>query len=281
MPSNYQEFSPLTELTDCIESIWVQESDDSSLAPVTTVLPIGRVELIIHYGDPFVQAAGNQYELMPMCHIVGQRDSAIQVCATGMTRIVIVRFKPAGAFVLFNDALMEMSRQIIDAALIWPQSCIDVLFEQLQAAPDNFTRISAVQHFIAARVRQRQTDSLCTAAIDHMNNGWGGYRISNIAEHFGLSRRQFTRRFTRQIGISPKKMSGVMRSQKAMACLKSGKAAHDVIDLCGFSDQSHLIHDLLLHTNHTPTGLERRTGLQLQQFFNTTDLNAFCGLAYL
>ncbi len=277
----YQEFTPFAELADYIESIWIQESAVSPKALPTTVLPTGRVELVLQYGDLFTQLINGRYELMPRCHVVGQRNQPIMVRATGKTGIVLVRFKPCGAYALFGGALPEISRRIIDISLIWPKTDIDVLVEQLQLAENSDARAGCIQDFITDKLHEPRIDDLCAVAVAKINLGWGSHRISQIANDFGLSRRQFSRRFTRQVGTSPKQLSSVLRSQKAIACLQSGKHAQDVIDLCGYVDQAHMIHNVVTHTNNTPSRIQRQSSQKLQQFFNCTDLTSYCGLTYL
>jgi transcriptional regulator GlxA family with amidase domain len=90
-------------------------------------------------------------------------------------------------------------------------------------------------------------------SINTINRGWGRDSVDTVARHFELGRRQFNRRFTRSIGASPKQMSQVLRAQKAIACLRAGVDVQDVVDRCGFTDQSHLIRDVVNHSNRRPT----------------------------
>lgn len=278
---NYQEFIPSNTLLDYVESIWVQESDASPEAEPTTVLPTGRIELILHYRDHFSRVVGGDSHAMSLCHVVGQQNKPIRVKATGKTGIVIVRFKPWAAAPLFGDVVPELENRVIDMDRIWPQSVIDDLHQRLLTARTSEQRIKCVEEQIKGEMQNTELDHWCHSVVAAMNESWGNCRISTLAREFGLSRRHFNRRFSKGVGTSPKKLLGVLRVQKAVACLRNGVSVQDVVFRCGYSDQSHLIRDVLTYTGKRPGELCHHPSSQLEQFFNNTNASEYCGQAYL
>ncbi len=51
--------------------------------------------------------------------------------------------------------------------------------------------------------------------------------------------------------------------------------------MCGYVDQSHLIHDVVSHTGRRPSELAAKKHTSLDNYFNAADADDFCGLAYL
>jgi AraC-like DNA-binding protein len=280
-PPRYKQYRPSAGLRDFVEVIWVQECEAVQAGTPTTIVPTGRVELIFHYGDPFVQLQGNSEQIMARCHVVGQQKRPIVLNATGTTGIVIVRFKPWGAFTLLGNVLADINNRLVDLELIWSRIALDDLVNRLIAAPTPRTRAGIVDAFVLSQLQSHHVDGLSVESVNTINRVWGRETVTSIASHFDLGRRQFNRRFTKNIGASPKQLSRVLRAQKAIACIRAGLDVQDVIGRCGFSDQSHLIRDVVDHSNRSPAELTNLATSNACSFFNTSEVSAFCGTTYL
>ncbi len=277
----YREYTPRPELREIVESLWLQKSDAAPPSERATVLPTGRTELILHYADPFAQYRGDRVELMPLFHAVGQHNKPIHLNATGRMRIVIVRFKPSAATALFGGMLPELENRIVDLDLIWPPRHLERLGQQMVQAATDRRRIEFVQEFVLQRLLQSDQDGFCNWVLQTMRLNPGRCRVAALARMMGVSRRQLTRRFSQTVGMSPKKMLGVLRAQAAIVGLRSGSGAHDVVADCGYADQAHLIHDLAVHSGKKPGEIIRHQCSPLQRFFNTRVQNAYRGFVYL
>lgn len=277
----YEQYRPSAVLRDFVEVIWVQDCGPCAEVTPSNVVPTGRVELIFHFGDPFLQLIGNRKHVMARCHVVGQRKKPILLQSTGRTGIVIVRFRPWGAPALMGELLPELNERLVDLELIWGKQVVEDLTCRLYSAQSGSARARIVDSFLQSRIGNASVDRLSQASIGAINNGWGRETIESIARRFDLGRRQFNRRFTRSVGASPKQLSQVLRAQKAVACLRNGMGVLDVVERCGFTDQSHLIRDVVKHSDRRPGELKRMTGSAAGKFFNSSELSAFCGTTYL
>ena len=278
---SYLRYAPSAALREIAEVVWIQECGPVPGCEPTTIVPTGRVELIFHYGDPYVQHSDGDIGLTPRCHVVGQQKKPLVVAATGSTGIAIVRFTPWGAYALFGDALAQINDQLVDLELLWERQPLVDLLDKLHAAPDQQARASIVDDFVVSRLMDARLDRLSMASINCINASWGRRRVAEVARQFELGRRQFTRRFTRSIGASPKQMSRVLRAQKAIACVRLGEDVHDIIARCGYADQSHFVHEVASHCNRSPSELARLAASNAHRFFNSADPAEFCGTTYL
>ena len=281
METAYHHFGPSDCCRTIIEEIWVQEGPAEPEAEPTTILPRGRVELVIHYGDPFELMTDAGPTKISPAQIVGQQHRPVSVRASGKTGIVIVRFYPWGASTLTPQPLSEFTNSRVDLCDVWSESVVARLTDSVRSAETPPDRAAAVDAFVCSAIRGKEVDAACKTSIDLMNQNWGRPRIDSIAQNLGLSRRQLTRRFSNGTGTSPKKMSRLLRAQKAVTCIRNGLDVHDVIELCGYVDQSHLIHDVVSHTGKRPSELAAKKNTSLDNYFNAADANDFCGLAYL
>ena len=84
-----------------------------------------------------------------------------------------------------------------------------------------------------------------------------------------------------EIGVAPKKMSNLVRAQKALGCLRGGEADAAVASTCGYVDQAHMIREVRAFAGVTPGDVRRRLGQPLARSFNRDDLSHFYNTVYL
>ena len=87
-----------------------------------------------------------------------------------------------------------------------------------------------------------------------------GKKISQLASDAGMSREAFTRKFTRQVGISPHAHSVVARLNEARRQLRSEAPLADIAVACGFFDQTHLTRHFSRVFGTTPGDYRKSVG---------------------
>lgn len=87
--------------------------------------------------------------------------------------------------------------------------------------------------------------------------------IGKISEQLGLSERQLRRRFGEATGLSPKEYARIRRLRQTLGrVLESDPQSWSTIAArSGFSDQPHLINEIVRMTAYTPRQLEERLRL--------------------
>jgi AraC-like DNA-binding protein len=90
---------------------------------------------------------------------------------------------------------------------------------------------------------------------------WAGrITVKAVLEHLDISERQFERRFSETVGLSPLSYIRVRRFNEAMRLIKSGRynTLTDVAYALNFHDQSHFIREVKAFTGVTPKSLSQR-----------------------
>ncbi|OEU95780.1 AraC family transcriptional regulator [Streptomyces oceani] len=88
----------------------------------------------------------------------------------------------------------------------------------------------------------------------------GAGSMDGLATHVAMSRRQLGTLFQREVGMSPKQVSRLMRFENARQVLARDVRAGRSPDLagvaarCGFYDHSHLVRDFRQYTGLSPSG---------------------------
>lgn len=103
--------NPDIDLAQIVERIWTLEGDVSDLAASEQpVLPDGRPELIIHFGDPFLRSyADGREERQAAVLFAGQLTGPLVLRPTGRVSVLGIRFRPYGAAALLNVPQAELS----------------------------------------------------------------------------------------------------------------------------------------------------------------------------
>ena len=278
----YRRFTPHPALQHLVECLWVQESEDPAEdAQGTTVLPVGRLELLVHFWEPFERLQDGQRDPLPMAFMLGQRTRPMTVRPTGRTGLVIVGFLPWVADALLGGAANDM----VDTAV--PLDLLDrcrhhrTLAEQVEAAATSEQRAAVVEELLLGLLANRQPDPLAVAAVGRLDQSWGRVPIRQLARELEISRRQLQRRFRSAVGIGPKQFARLVRFQKAIGLLRGAVDWPEVIDRCGFFDQAHLIHELKAFSGHTPVEVQSRGTTPLMHTFNATVASPIYTTIYL
>jgi transcriptional regulator GlxA family with amidase domain len=98
-------------------------------------------------------------------------------------------------------------------------------------------------------------DASVAAAIDEIVTHGGRLRVDDVARSVGISVRHLERRFRDRVGLTPKRLAGILRLQRALACLGSNEPPPlvDVAYRCGYFDQPHFIRDFGRFTGMSPS----------------------------
>ena len=101
--------------------------------------------------------------------------------------------------------------------------------------------------------------------------------VGDVIRQVGLSPRAFIRRFSEEVGLTPKLFCRIRRFQEALGPIRAGRrfAWSDVALDCGYYDQAHLIRDFRAFSGFTPTAFLRVWGEHLDYGARWTEVTFF------
>jgi AraC-like DNA-binding protein len=112
-----------------------------------------------------------------------------------------------------------------------------------------------MQSFLKSRLEQEsQEDLYARQACRYIMQSEGEYTVAELVKLIGFSERQLERKFKKQVGISPKILSRIVRFQKVLRMAQSSKTMTlvDAAVSCGYYDQSHFIRDFTKFSGDSP-----------------------------
>jgi transcriptional regulator GlxA family with amidase domain len=138
------------------------------------------------------------------------------------------------------------------------------------AAPDCDEAVRGIEEALRARLpaARAQRSAAVDAAIESLTRSGGHARIEEVARHAGVGTRQLERLFRAHVGLTPKRLAGILRLQEAFALLAAGASPPliEVAQRCGYFDQSHFIRDFRRVTGLPPSRFLRDDGVMARLF---------------
>jgi len=127
---------------------------------------------------------------------------------------------------------------------------------------DNSTlseRIAVTEKILLGRLNTNRINSTLEAGIFHILSGKGIMKASSLANEIYVSSRQLERIFNEYIGISPKQLTSLVRYQNLWNDILFNKHFNviDAVQLYGYTDQSHLLHDFKKYHSVLPSEARR------------------------
>jgi len=93
----YQEFIPHAVLKEYVKRFWILEKEYTAEDSVEEVTPDACIELILNFGNAYVQVEGKKRRDLPKVCLVGLLSKPLRLQASGLVKIVAVRFFAWGA----------------------------------------------------------------------------------------------------------------------------------------------------------------------------------------
>jgi AraC-like DNA-binding protein len=264
----YREFAPIPQLARAVDRVWVLEGEAPAGASAEPILPDGRPELILHFGNPFERLNAGRTTRQAQVLFAGQVTSPLLLRPTGRVAVVGVRFHPDGAAAVVAQPQHELAGLTL---------AVDVIAAPLRRAllavedsAGDLTRAAAmVQNVLARWLQPARIDPRVRCAVRIIEQSRGRTSVDHLAVAAGITRRHLERRFLDSVGVTPKRLARVTRFQHALQTLQSGGQrgrGAATAAACGYADQSHFIRDFRQFAGCSPAEHLLRDGV-LTGFF--------------
>ena len=243
----YREFAPSARLAPFVERLWTLTDGSSGLVGVEQpILPDGRPELVMHFGDPFNRVARSGIVVrQPITLFAGQLTEQLTLEPTGAVAVLGVRFHPFGA-----SAFLRVPIHLLNGLTIG----VDEISISLAAAlarvrsvtSDVSVAATLVQRALEESLEDQQPDARLALATRMILNSGGTMSIDTLAVKVSMTRRHLERRFLAGVGIGPKRLARIIRFQRALRVLERAdapRAGAVTAAECGYADQSHFIRE--------------------------------------
>ena len=247
---HYTEFAPLPALAPFLERVWTLEGHADALGgEPQVVLPDGRAELVLHFGDAFerLDASTGANVRQPWLLFAGQLTSQLVLHPTGVIRVLGLRFHPYGAAPLFEIPQHELAGRTPDVRSLSTRAAD--LLEAVRVHADSLAHAAELaQQALTPLLSPSTIDARIRYAVTEIEAHHGLISIDALAVNVGLTRRHLERRFLQTVGITPKRLARIARFQRSLRILDAADPTQrlggaQTAVACGYADQAHFIRD--------------------------------------
>ena len=239
-----------------IENCLLEEGNEH----IQRIVPNGLSELIFYLRNKPISDDSDKWFSDPAT-LSGQLSKFYDIRVTGSLLVFSVLFKPHGLAMFFDLPVHELHDRCVPLRFVFKKK-VDELENRLAEANSFAARIRIVEFYLLSLLEKKRNQNYFQR-IEHsvtlINQSRGVANIDFLASEACLSRKQFERIFSYQVGTSPKQFMKIVRFQHVLE-EKAQNKNMGLIDLthkCGFYDQSHMINNF-----------KELSGLSPKQYFN-------------
>jgi len=230
-----------------VDAVWTFHSSKTCWRHI---VPDGRADLLLSFD---VGSTGSIRNVVPI--IAPPFMVAHSVFTRAHQGYVGIRFKPG-----FGGAFLTRSLRSMVGRLFEGQSALNCApgLRDLQGQYRSIQYLLDFLNLSLARQRNGIISSDVAETLTFIDENAGEARLGELAEALGTPIRTLNRRFTNNVGLSPKQYAQVVRLRQAVQMLAKDEtsSAHVAVD-CGFSDQAHMSREVKRFMRHTPRQLYR------------------------
>ena len=231
---------------------WLARSDPL----LNTILPGMSVSLVVNLAD--LWAGGRSLatsEFLPRVCVVGpvtqtrilRMGRSVHAVGAGLQSTLIP--------LVFGVPASELVDRIVPLQDLWRPGDVDRLFGSLSGL-DTQRRPSTLRDVLVGRTSRPDRPETVGQKAPRLIKLYGGHvSIENMATTYGLSRREFGRRFFAAAGAPPKLFARITRFQALVHALLSTDVSRwaSLSPGVGFYDQAHMINEFRAFAGTPPT----------------------------
>jgi len=222
---------------------------------IQRIIPSGLTELTLYIGSA-PRILGDKKDFEDNFILSGHQKEFYDLQIENQLSVFSIVFQPQGLMAFFNFPLTEIYNQNI------PLKYLNKRLEQkilpLLTDEQSFEkRIKVVENCFLNLLKEEHNRfdfKRINHAINFIREKQGKVSIEHLASETCLSRKQFERKFSKLVGITPKKYLNTVRLQLSLY-LKSRNEKFNITDLAyesGYYDQAHFINEFKILTGFTP-----------------------------
>lgn len=174
-------------------------------------------------------------------------------CGTFTTTQIVL--KPHALNTLLGVNAAELTNSVVDLR----EFAAADLSERLLDTEGQPGQSDLLLNFLIRRLERAQSsDALVRESLHLIDANTGAVSVSHLLEKLNISERQFEKRFSQTVGLSPQFYIRVRRFNEALRRMRRFETLTDLAHSLNFYDQSHFIRDIKAFSGITPKNLAQK-----------------------
>ncbi|MGX1930052.1 AraC family transcriptional regulator [Flagellimonas sp. 2504JD4-2] len=268
---DYKTFQPHPDLAALISCHWTLEVPTSDDSQRQRIIPDGKIEMAFILGDDIKRyTTGDEFILQPRAMVLGQTMEPFYIEPTGNVNSFSTSFYPYGFANFVTTPIKTLANKETALEVLFGAQTAKKLEQEIIEAADTQQRIAIIERFLLNRLNEQSTvDNIVKSTVDALLSTKGNTSISTLLKDDLSKRRQLERKFSKQIGISPKQLGKVIRLQSALKMLlnQEGESLTNIAYENEYYDQAHFIKDFKEFTGISPKEFLGNENMKLSSAF--------------
>lgn len=234
----YQEYLPSPSLTPYVACYWTLDYQASSLQqPLHRILPDGCVDIIFNLKARDASTSG---------FITGLMSSYETMRLTQDQSLFGIRFFAETVRPFIHYPASDFREGPVFLVEAWGLN-VNQLNEEMVTALDSAHRMELVERFLMGVLGRNnvRSEPLLEHSMQYLYAAKGRITVRVLAEKLNYSERNLRRTFQKELGVSPKIMTEIIRFQNMLQELHQAKPTRfpDIAASYGYYDQPHFINN--------------------------------------
>ena len=230
---------------------------------VTNVFPKGIPGIVFHHQNgnsaiESIQVQSGRKVSPPTSFLYGPvLESSVMSFLRGSYTVIQVVLKPHALKALFGINALVLK----DTSVELKEFSSEDINEQLINGHCAQDQANVLINFLVNQLEQaKRRDDLVEKSLHLIHNNVRTMTVRTLLEELDISERQFERRFSQTVGISPYSYIRVRRFNEAIRLITTRQCntLTEIAYALNFHDQSHFIRDIKTFTGITPKSLSQR-----------------------
>jgi len=243
---SYHEYSPHPALSNYIDAYWTINTGNIGQPKLHRILPDGCTDIIFNKGETIYRPDQQQAMLSEESYLVGIMTTYTETMESSGNSILGIRFKPGAITAFYHLDLSE----ITDTAVPYKDNLLrEIVYRSTNLVHDlNF-------YFLQKLPSQPLA---INAVLAEIHNSAGQISVAELIKKYAMSERKLERLFNKDVGVSIKAMTRLIRFKHALQVIQNNAAKQSLSDIAyttGYYDQAHLCNEIKAYTGYTPSQL--------------------------
>ena len=234
-------------LSDFIEAIF-HYKDFVPDHTIERVVPTGHLFVLFeldgftrHTYDNDTLKPNNSYQKV---WISGMHQNYISISAHQKSEMLVVQFKPYGAYPFFHSPINTLNEKVVHTQEIFVNELLELQTQILneKKIKNKFIR---VENWLSQRYRQEKKPPSELALLVESLQINSKDNMKSLIEDYSKSQKHLIDQFRKYVGLTPKYLQRIFRFNELLQHIHNNKKvewAHVALD-CGYTDQSHFIKE--------------------------------------
>lgn len=243
-------YPPRNRLSRHIEYYWLITEGIRKTSRIS-IYPNGGVGLVFNFGGPLLL---DEITVGKGLFFDGASARTIHLCPVGNANMLGIRFRPGGFnrfFAIDLGKLHNIFGKLDSVDHQFPDRCL----EAIALFSTDEEKIAAIETWLMCNYSEPDDTILQMESIVNAITTDRYFDLPSCLHDMHVDIRRFQRLFKKEVGMSPRKLTRILRADSARRLLisNSGLSFLDIAYKCGYYDQAHFNRDFKRVFGNTPS----------------------------